>query len=61
MNNSSNNKKLQNQKPTLEQCKEVLSQQPMLPMMSIKDVIIDSVNVIPWFILLIIIGIIIII
>ena len=59
--NNSNNKINQKPKPTVEECKKVMMEQQMLPMMSIKDVIIDSVNVIPWFILLIIIGIIIVV
>jgi hypothetical protein len=34
---------------------------PSIPLFSFKDIVIDSVNVIPWFVLLIIVGIIIII
>jgi len=60
MNNNKTNKETNNLKK-VQDCRELLSKQQMMPMMSIKDVIIDSVNVIPWFILLIIIGIIIIV
>jgi len=45
----------------LEKCKKALIKNPLMPMISIKDVITDSVNILPWFILLIIISIIIII
>ena len=56
-NNNNNN----NNNVDLEKCKKALMKNPLMPMISIKDVIVDSVNILPWFILLIIISIIIII
>jgi hypothetical protein len=40
---------------TIEKCKKVMMSRQLIPMFSIKDNIIDAVNVIPWFILSIII------
>lgn len=57
MNNNNNN----NEPVDLEKCKKALMKKPLIPLISIKDVIIDSINILPWFILLIIISIIIII
>ena len=45
-----------------EKCKKILMDKPMMPMMPIKNIIIGSVaTVIPWFVLLIIVGFIIIV
>jgi hypothetical protein len=59
MNNNNNNNN--NNNVDLNKCKKALMKRPLIPLISIKDIIIDSVNVLPWFILLIIISIIIII
>jgi hypothetical protein len=56
-NNNNNN----NNNIDLDKCKKALMKRPLIPLISIKDLIIDSINVLPWFILLIIISIIIII
>ena len=59
MNNNNNNNN--NNNVDLDKCKKALMKNPLIPLISIKDVIIDSINILPWFILLIIISIIIII
>jgi hypothetical protein len=61
MDNKNNNNNNNNNNVDLEKCKKALIKNPLMPMISIKDVIVDSVNILPWFILLIIISIIIII
>ena len=59
--NSINNKK-NSVKDNIEKCKELLLRSPLIPLFSIKDIIGGAVGtVIPWTILLIIIGFIIII
>jgi hypothetical protein len=46
----------------IERCKTVMSSYQMMPMFSVKDIIIGSIGTtIPWIILLIIVGILIII
>ena len=46
----------------VEKCKKILLNKQLIPMLSIKDIIIGSIGtVIPWLILLIIVGFIIII
>jgi hypothetical protein len=58
------NDAIQNQvkKEEIEKCKTIMSSYKMMPMFSIKDIIIGSIGTtIPWIILLIIVGIIIII
>ena len=51
MNNNNSN----NDPNTIEKCKKVMMSRQLIPMFSVKDNIIDAVNVIPWFILSIII------
>jgi hypothetical protein len=47
---------------TIENCKKILSKNPMMAMFSIKDIYIGSVGlVLPWIVLLIIVGFIIVI
>jgi hypothetical protein len=59
--NSINSKK-NNSGDNIEKCKELLLRNPLIPLFSIKDIIGGAVGtVIPWTILLIIIGFIIII
>jgi hypothetical protein len=59
--NSINSKK-NTVKDNIERCKELLLRSPLIPLFSIKDIIGGAVGtVIPWTILLIIIGFIIII
>ena len=59
--NSINSKK-NTLKDNIEKCKELLLRNPLIPLFSIKDIIGGAVGtVIPWTILLIIIGFIIII
>ena len=59
--NSVNNKK-NTFKDNIEKCKELLLRNPLIPLFSIKDIIGGAIGtVIPWTILLIIIGFIIII
>jgi hypothetical protein len=59
--NSINSKK-NTVKDNIEKCKELLLRNPLIPLFSIKDIIGGAVGtVIPWTILLIIIGFIIII
>jgi len=54
MDTSSNN--------NIEHCKKILMNKQFIPMLSIKDIIVGSVGtVIPWLILLIIVGFIIIV
>ena len=46
----------------IEHCKKILMSKQLIPMLSIKDIIVGSIGtVIPWLILLIVIGFIIII
>ena len=59
--NNLSNTNNSNNEVNLNKCKDALMKKPLMPMISIKDIIIDSVNILPWFILLIIISIIIII
>jgi len=54
MDSSSNN--------NIEKCKKILMDKQLIPMLSIKDIIVGSIGtVIPWLILLIIVGFIIVI
>lgn len=49
-------------KGNIERCKKLLLSNPVMPMLSIKNIVIGSIGtVIPWTILLIIVGMIIII
>ena len=46
---------------TFEQCKKIMATRQILPFFSIKNTIVGSMNIFPWIVLLIIVGIIIII
>ena len=46
---------------TFEKCKKIMATKQIIPFLSIKNTIIGSMNIFPWIILLIIVGIIIII
>lgn len=57
-----NNKKNSGSSNNIEKCKTLLMTQPMMPMFSIKNIIVGSVGtLIPWLILLFIVGFIIVI
>jgi hypothetical protein len=60
-NNNNYNNNYNNENVDLDKCKKALMKNPLIPLISLKDIFIDSINVLPWFILLIIISIIIII
>ena len=60
MDTNNKNNKLLNKTTTQATTKPTITP-PSIPLLSFKDFVIDSVNVIPWFVLLIIVGIIIII
>ena len=53
--------KAEENRKAFEQCKKIMATRQILPFLSIKNTIIGSMNIFPWIILLIIVGIIIII
>jgi len=56
------NKNRNSKPPNIEECKKLLSTTQLMPMFSIKNIVVGATGtVIPWTILLIIVGIIIII
>jgi len=57
-----NNKKNSSNSSNIEKCKTLLMSKPMIPMLSIKNIIIGSIGtLIPWIILLFIVAFIIVI
>jgi hypothetical protein len=62
INNNKKNSNSSNNSSNIEKCKTLLMSKPMIPMLSIKNIIIGSIGtLIPWIILLFIVAFIIVI